>query len=43
MYDPLTVALEIRYPWWRTRRWGKNNEFVTRDRSPFITVWHRDP
>jgi hypothetical protein len=40
MYDPSTVAFEIRYPWWRTSQWGDKKR---RYHSPFITIWHKDP
>ncbi len=36
MYDPSTVAHEIKFPW--GHRFGKH--FY---RSPFITIWHEDP
>lgn len=34
MFDPLTVAFEIKYPWK-----GKGRLY----RDAFITVWHKDP
>ncbi len=42
MYDPLTVAFEIRYPW---RKYGKKgeDEFLKTYRASFITIWHKDP
>ena len=39
MFDPLTVAIEIKYPWsGRKSEWFPNGY-----RSPFITIWHKDP
>lgn len=39
MFDPLTVAHEIKYPWKR-----KPSEFwPTGYRGTFITIWHKDP
>ena len=39
MHDPLTVALEIKYPWK-----CKPNQFWPKGyRSTFITIWHKDP
>jgi hypothetical protein len=34
MFDPLTVAFEIKYPWK-----GKGRLY----RDPIVTVWHKDP
>lgn len=34
MFDPDTVAFEIKYPWKR-----KGSQF----RDSFITIWHHDP
>jgi hypothetical protein len=36
MFDPLTVALEIKYPWRRKTAFGYY-------RDNFITIWHKDP
>lgn len=36
MHDPLTVALEIKYPWKRKSSLGSY-------RGAFITIWHKDP
>jgi hypothetical protein len=36
MHDPLTVALEIKYPWKRKTSLGSYRE-------SFITIWHKDP
>lgn len=48
MYDPMTVAFEIRYPWRAYR--GKKlsgikgaSEFERTYRRTFITIWHVDP
>lgn len=38
MHDPMTVAFEIKYPWWR-----KNSLGGGRYHDSFITVWHVDP
>ena len=38
MYDPDTVAWEIRYPWWRRSKFDGR-----RFHDAFITIWHRDP
>ena len=42
MHDPMTVAFEIKYPW---RKYGKKgkNEFERTYRESFITIWHVDP
>lgn len=41
MYDPSTVAFEIRYPW---RKYRDSTEPWHRAyRAPFITIWHEDP
>lgn len=42
MHDPMTVAFEIRYPW---LKWGKlgRDEWHRTYREPFITIWHVDP
>lgn len=37
MYDPLTVAFEIRYPW------KSRSEIPGGYRRVFITIWHVDP
>ena len=42
MYDPLTVAFEIRYPWRKYGRKGQN-DFDRTYRESFITIWHKDP
>jgi hypothetical protein len=39
VFDPLTVALEIKYPW----RGRKSEWFPNGYRSTFITIWHKDP
>lgn len=38
MFDPMTVAFEIKYPWKR-----KSAHFLEGYRDTFITVWHKDP
>jgi len=46
MHDPLTVALEIRYPWLahsKAERLANQSEFTQTWRAPFITIWHLDP
>lgn len=49
MYDPCTVAHEIKYPWrahskkWCDARGMKADEFMRRYHASFITIWHRDP
>src|SRR5208337_5303395 len=42
MHDPMTQAFEIRYPW---KKYGKSgrNDFERNYREPFITIWHVDP
>lgn len=42
MYDPMTVAFEIKYPW---RKYGRRAKtpWERGYRSPFITIWHVDP
>lgn len=42
MHDPMTVAFEIRYPW---KKYGKKgrNEFERNYRESFLTIWHVDP
>jgi hypothetical protein len=42
MHDPQTVAFEIRYPW---KKYGKSgrNDFERNYRESFITIWHVDP
>lgn len=42
MHDPLSVAFEIRYPWYKHRP-GKEKCFPKGYRESFITIWHRDP
>lgn len=48
MYDPSTVAHEIRYPWRKYGRALRRNpgglgEFERTYRASFITIWHEDP
>jgi hypothetical protein len=39
MFDPLSVAIEIKYPWR-----NKPSEFFPKGyRDTFITIWHKDP
>ena len=38
MHDPMTVAFDIKYPWWR-----KSSLFPKGYHSSFITIWHVDP
>lgn len=38
MHDPLTVAFEIRYPWFR-----RSQLFPKGYHEAFVTIWHRDP
>src|SRR6266850_1233431 len=42
MYDPMTQAFDIKYPW---RKYGKTgrDEFQRSYRESFITIWHVDP
>lgn len=41
MYDPCTVAHEIKYPW---KKWGEGRtEWERNFRDTFITIWHVDP
>lgn len=42
MYDPMTQAFQIPYPW---KKYGKSgrDEFERNYRSPLITIWHVDP
>ncbi len=42
MYDPQTVAFEIKYPWRAYGRKG-SSEWARKYHSPFITIWHVDP
>jgi hypothetical protein len=42
MHDPNTVAFEIRYPWLKYGKAGKN-DFERTYRESFITIWHVDP
>jgi hypothetical protein len=42
MHDPMTVAHEIRYPWRKYGRKGRN-DFERNYRECFITIWHVDP
>jgi hypothetical protein len=42
MHDPSTVAFEIRYPWRKYGRKGRN-DFEKSYRESFITIWHVDP
>lgn len=40
MYDPSTVAFDIKYPW----RSGPKTKFSPKGwRATFITIWHEDP
>lgn len=41
MFDPLTVAFEIKYPWRKYKPGDK--QFPDGYRDTFITVWHDDP
>ena len=41
MHDPMTVAFEIRYPWYKHRPGYKH--WPDGYRSSFITIWHVDP
>lgn len=49
MYDPMTVAHEIKYPWracskkWCDERGEAPNSFSRRYHASFITIWHVDP
>lgn len=49
MYDPQTVAHEIKYPWRaHSKKWCDDkgygpNDFMRRYRNSFITIWHVDP
>jgi hypothetical protein len=38
MFDPMTIAHEIKYPWKR-----KSEFFPDAYRDCFITIWHKDP
>lgn len=38
MHDPMTVAFEIKYPWWR-----KSGFSSGRYHDTLLTVWHVDP
>lgn len=40
MHDPMTVAFDIKYPWWKTSEWGGQKR---KERDTFITIWHVDP
>lgn len=42
MHDPMTVAFEIRYPWKKHGKSGRN-DWERNYSSPFITIWHVDP
>lgn len=42
MYDPMTVAFEIKYPWYKYKP-GTNGWFPKGYRASFITIWHVDP
>lgn len=44
MYDPLTVAFDIKYPW-RAYRRGTHppGSFLDTYHNTFITIWHKDP
>lgn len=41
MHDPMTVAHEIKYPWWKYKPGDKMWKDGYRD--TFITIWHVDP
>ena len=41
MHDPMTVAFDIKAPWWRTLNKGKPGEW--RYHSTLLTIWHVDP
>ncbi len=41
MHDPMSVAHEIRFPWFRTVKFGNGGAW--RYWVPFITIWHNDP
>lgn len=42
MHDPQTVAFEIRYPWKKYGKLGRD-DFERSYRESFITIWHVDP
>jgi len=42
MHDPMTVAFEIRYPWYKYRP-GEKSWSPEGYRDTFITIWHVDP
>lgn len=42
MYDPQSVAHEIRYPWVKHKTKMKDGS-VSKYRASFITIWHVDP
>jgi hypothetical protein len=54
MHDPMTVAFEIRYPWFRRGSWPHRWRFLPKSwraakhwpdgyRESFATIWHVDP
>jgi hypothetical protein len=42
MHDPLTVAFEIKYPWYRKVTYPNGKDSYKYHKA-FITVWHNDP
>lgn len=42
MHDPMTVAFDIKAPWWRRRR-GPSKIGVVREHPTLVTIWHKDP
>lgn len=43
MYDPCTMAFQIRYPWKKYSKKEARGSFERNYRESFITVWHVDP
>ena len=41
MHDPLTVAFEIKFPWYTTLNLPNRTKY--KFFSPFIVIWHKDP
>jgi hypothetical protein len=41
MHDPMTVAFDIKAPWYRTINRGKRGEW--RHHPTLVTIWHVDP
>jgi hypothetical protein len=41
MHDPMTVAFEIKFPWFKTMAWANGEKW--RRHPTFITIWHVDP